>query len=297
MDSRRSSCQRAQRLAQLAGARALVLALQQARHLHGQRRAARDDAAGARRAASAARPIATRVDAAVRAEALVLEGHQHGQIARIDVLDLDRQPPAAVRRRVGAQQPVVAIEHRDRQRLGARQRQRRRAAARSTATVALPPRRQQRARAAAQRASARSALPRDLHRMARRAASKASRRLGVRSPSSGAEDAARPGACIPTHGTRLLPRRDLEAAGGGAREAVGAVHVLHRRRRMHERCPASPRARGRRPWPTTAARGSPRRCRAGRGPSAEEVEGGHEAVVAEVGVLRLHAWSSASRAS
>ena len=64
------------------------------------------------------------VDAAVRAEALVLEGHQHGEIARVDVLRLDRQPPAAVGRGVGAQQPVVAVEHGHRQRLGARQRQR-----------------------------------------------------------------------------------------------------------------------------------------------------------------------------
>ena len=94
-DRRRSSCERAQRLADLACAGALVLALQQARHLHGQRRAARNDALVADELPDSATDC-PRIDAAVRPEALVLEGDQHGEIARIDVLDFDRQSPAAV---------------------------------------------------------------------------------------------------------------------------------------------------------------------------------------------------------
>ena len=70
-----------------------------------------------------ARPTAQRVDAVMRLEALVLVGDQHGEVARVDVLGIDRQAPAPVRRREGPQQPVVAIDHRDRKRLGAGQRQ------------------------------------------------------------------------------------------------------------------------------------------------------------------------------
>ena len=115
--------QRAQRLAHLAGAGALVLAGQQARHLHGQRRAAGDDAAMAHEL-PAGTADGDGVDAAVGREAPVLEGQQHGEIARVDLLGLDRQPPAAVGGRVGAQQPVIAVEHADGERLGPRQRDR-----------------------------------------------------------------------------------------------------------------------------------------------------------------------------
>ena len=52
--------------------------------------------AGGATSCQPARPNAPGVDAVMRAEALVLEGDQHGEIARVDILDLDRQPPAAV---------------------------------------------------------------------------------------------------------------------------------------------------------------------------------------------------------
>ena len=52
------------------------------------------------------------VDAAVVVEALVLERHEHGEVARIDVAGFDGKTPAAVRRREGAQQAVVAVEDR-----------------------------------------------------------------------------------------------------------------------------------------------------------------------------------------
>ena len=59
----------------------------------------------------AARASASGSTPAMRAEALVLVGEQHLEKARIDVVERRRQPPAAVRRRVGAQQPAVAIDH------------------------------------------------------------------------------------------------------------------------------------------------------------------------------------------
>ena len=101
----------------------LVHAQQQPRHLHGDGRAARQRAPVAQQQPSGPADR-QRIDAVVAAEALVLEGDQHGEVARIDLLHLRRQAPAAVGRRVGAQQPVVAVEHRDGQRLGAGQRQR-----------------------------------------------------------------------------------------------------------------------------------------------------------------------------
>ena len=115
--------QRAQGLAQLAGARALVLAGQQAGHLHSQRRAAGNDARMPHeQPGGAADRIG--VHAVVGPEALVLESQQHGKIARVDVLHLDGQAPASVGRGVGAQQAVVAVEHGDGEGLGAGKRQR-----------------------------------------------------------------------------------------------------------------------------------------------------------------------------
>ena len=115
--------QRQQRLADLADQGFLVHAQQQPRHLHGDGRAARQRAPVAQQQPSGP-PDRQRIDAVMAAEALVLEGDQHGEVARIDLLHLRRQAPAAVGRGVGAQQPVVAVEHRDGQRLGAGQRQR-----------------------------------------------------------------------------------------------------------------------------------------------------------------------------
>src|SRR5689334_22569081 len=53
------------------------------------------------------------IDAAVRAETLVLEVDQHGEIAPIDLSGLDGEAPAAVAGGVGTQEATVAIEHRD----------------------------------------------------------------------------------------------------------------------------------------------------------------------------------------
>ena len=103
-----------------------MLAGEQARHLHGEGRAARDDPA-MREELPAGAPDGNRIDAMMAAEATVLEGEQHGEVARVDLLDLDGQAPAPVGGRVGAQQPVVAVEHGDGQRLGTRQRYRLRA--------------------------------------------------------------------------------------------------------------------------------------------------------------------------
>ena len=75
-----------------------------------------------RMSSQAGAPDCVGIDAAMGAEPLVLEGHQHGEIARVDVLHFDRQAPAAIGGRVGAQQPIVAIEHGHGQRLGARKR-------------------------------------------------------------------------------------------------------------------------------------------------------------------------------
>ena len=92
--------------------------------------------------------------------------------------------------------------------------------------------------------------------------------------------------------TTSLLGLDLEVARGGAGEAVGAIHILHRccwvdersrRNRAHEigNCGRTDRsaiflvAVGIAPAAPAITR-------------AEEVESGDEAVVAEVGVLRLH---------
>ena len=54
--------------------------------------------------------LPARIDAVMGAEALVLIGKQHVEQPRIDVGDPRRQPPAALGRGIGAQQPAVAIE-------------------------------------------------------------------------------------------------------------------------------------------------------------------------------------------
>ena len=56
-------------------------------------------------------PLPAHCQAAMGAEATVLVSQQHLDEARIDVVDFDRQTPAAVRRGVGAQQPAIAVDH------------------------------------------------------------------------------------------------------------------------------------------------------------------------------------------
>ena len=96
-------------LAHLGAARALVVTLDEAGDLHGQRGGAGNDAAVLDELPGGARQR-PHVDAAMIVEALVLEGHEHGEIALIDVRGFDGKPPAAVRRREGAQQPVAPVE-------------------------------------------------------------------------------------------------------------------------------------------------------------------------------------------
>jgi hypothetical protein len=87
------------------------MALDEARHLHGQRRAAGDDAAMAGELPGGAGQGA-HVDAAVLEVALVLECHEHREVTLVDVGRLHRKSPAAVGCRESTQQPVAAVEYR-----------------------------------------------------------------------------------------------------------------------------------------------------------------------------------------
>ena len=100
---------RAHRLTQLCQERAVGARLEQARDLHGDGRAARDDAAMGDELQRRA-PNRERIDAKMLAEALVLVRDQQVEIARIDVGDGRRQPPAPVGCRVGPQQASVAVD-------------------------------------------------------------------------------------------------------------------------------------------------------------------------------------------
>jgi hypothetical protein len=55
-------------------------------------------------------------------EAPVLESHEHLQIARIGIGDIEGKPPTIVGRRESPQQTPVPIQHRDRHRLRTRHR-------------------------------------------------------------------------------------------------------------------------------------------------------------------------------
>ena len=106
---------RADHLRQLVGDAALGPRLQKARHLHGERRAARDDAAMAECLPDGA-GNGPRIDTSVLVEALVLIGHEHGEEARVDIGGSHRKPPEAVLRDEGAEQPAVAVD--DERRIG-----------------------------------------------------------------------------------------------------------------------------------------------------------------------------------
>ena len=88
--------QGAEDLAQLGGAGALVMAFDEACDLHGQRRATRDDVAVAHELPGRARERA-RIDAGVVVEAFVLERHEHGEVALVDLVGLDGEAASGPR--------------------------------------------------------------------------------------------------------------------------------------------------------------------------------------------------------
>ena len=105
---------RAHHLAQLCVHRALAPRLHQPRQLHRNGRAAGNDVAAAAELQRRA-PERQRIDAAMRPETAVFIRQQQFQIAGIDRgLRIDRQPPAAVGHRIGAQQLAVAVDDRGR---------------------------------------------------------------------------------------------------------------------------------------------------------------------------------------
>ena len=103
---------RAHRLPQLRKERAIGARLEQARDLHGDGRAARDDAAVRHELERGARHR-QRIDAVMLAEALVLIRDQQIEIARIDVRHGRGQSPAPIDSRIRPQQLAVTV-HNDR---------------------------------------------------------------------------------------------------------------------------------------------------------------------------------------
>jgi hypothetical protein len=96
-------------LMQLAGQIAGRASVEQTRQLHGDRRAAGDDAPVSEPLPGGAYER-QRIDADMIAKAPVLDGLEPGQIARIDRIERDRQPPAPIGHGEGAQQPPLAVE-------------------------------------------------------------------------------------------------------------------------------------------------------------------------------------------
>ena len=97
-------------LTQLCLEAARAARFEQPRHLHGDGRAAGNDAAvGDQLRQSAAE--GERIDPVMGAKALVLVGEQKLQKPRIDVLARRRQSPAPFRRGVGPQQLSIAVHH------------------------------------------------------------------------------------------------------------------------------------------------------------------------------------------
>ena len=88
----------------------MLARLQQPRQLHRDGGTARDDVTAAHELPGGA-SHRQRIDAMMPVEALVLIRKQQTQKARVDVLSRNRQPPAALFRRVGAQQAPLAVEH------------------------------------------------------------------------------------------------------------------------------------------------------------------------------------------
>ena len=102
--------ERPHRLPDLGVERAVLARLEQAGDLHGERRAARDDAAMRDELIRRAHD-GERIDAVMGEEPLVLIGEQRFEEDRVDLLARGRKPPAAFAGQIGPEQLAVAIEH------------------------------------------------------------------------------------------------------------------------------------------------------------------------------------------
>ena len=105
--------ERPHRLPDLGVERAVPARLQQASDLHGDGRAARDDAAMRDELVRRAHD-GERIDARMGEEPLVLIGEQRLEEDRVDLLARGRKPPAAFTGEIGPEQLAVAIEHQSR---------------------------------------------------------------------------------------------------------------------------------------------------------------------------------------
>src|SRR5262249_9096982 len=101
--------ERTHHLPQLGAQAATLARLKKARHLHGDRRSTGHDMASGSELDHRTSQC-ERVDARMLAEALVFVRKEQLQETRIDVLLGNRQPPAAVIGRIGAQKPSLSIE-------------------------------------------------------------------------------------------------------------------------------------------------------------------------------------------
>ena len=106
---------RAHDLAKLGCKVAIAARLQKPRHLHRQCRTAGLNASAADELQCRAEEC-ERIDAAMRAETLILIRKQHGEEARIDIGHARGKPPAALRVGVSPQQAAVAIDDAGRER-------------------------------------------------------------------------------------------------------------------------------------------------------------------------------------
>src|SRR5262245_15209941 len=101
---------RAQGLPDLGLERSLAPWLEQSRDLHGEGRAARDDAPLAHELVGGAAQ-GERIEATMRKEALVLIGEERLEIARIDIVAGRGEPPAAFVGEIRPEQRGVAVEN------------------------------------------------------------------------------------------------------------------------------------------------------------------------------------------
>jgi hypothetical protein len=101
---------RAHDLAEFRGEVSFCARLEQTSHLHREGRTAGDHPPLPQELGAGAGER-QRVDPAMTLEPGILVRLQHGEEQRIDLVGFDRQPPAPVRGREGAQEPPLAVEH------------------------------------------------------------------------------------------------------------------------------------------------------------------------------------------